>query len=85
MFRRLIIEHWQTSLALGLFGLSLLGTLLMYLYAFHLPREKAARRAAMALGQTPEIPVPAQRRSSGASAAPSASPRCDSHPPPLCP
>ncbi|HLP10182.1 MAG TPA: hypothetical protein VK178_18615 [Opitutaceae bacterium] len=60
MFRRLITEHWQTSLALGLFLLSLLGTLLMYLYAFHLPREKAARRAAMALDDAPEKPIPAR-------------------------
>ncbi|MFT3828792.1 MAG: hypothetical protein QM691_03700 [Opitutaceae bacterium] len=58
MFRRLITEHWQASLALGLFLLSLLGTLLMYLYAFHLPREKAARRAAMALDESPEKATP---------------------------
>jgi hypothetical protein len=62
MFRRLVIEHWQASLALGLFLLSLFGTLLMYLYAFHLPREKSAKRASMAIDGLPETPRPARSR-----------------------
>lgn len=55
MFRRLVTEHWQASLALSLFILSLLGTVLAYLHTLHLPRDKADKRAAMALDdESPE-------------------------------
>lgn len=49
MFRRIVTEHWQASLALALFILSVLGTLLAYLHTLHLPRDQADKRAAMAL------------------------------------
>ena len=49
MFRRLVTEHWQASLAIALFVLAALGCLLQWLWAFHLPRDQADRRAAMAL------------------------------------
>jgi hypothetical protein len=49
MFRRLVTENWQASLALVLFVLAALGCLLQWLWALHLPRDQADRRAAMAL------------------------------------
>ena len=49
MFRRLVTEHWQASLAVALFALSALGTLLVYLHTLRLPRDEADKRAAMAL------------------------------------
>lgn len=49
MFRRLVTDNWQASLALGLFLLSAFGTLLMYLHTLRLPRGEAEKRAAMAL------------------------------------
>lgn len=49
MFRRLVLEHWQASLALALLILAALGYLLQFLAALHLPRDQAERRAAMAL------------------------------------
>ncbi len=57
MFRRLVTDNWQASLALALFILSALGALLAYLHAFRLPRDEAAKRAAMALDD--EAPPPA--------------------------
>jgi hypothetical protein len=49
MFRRLVTEHWQASLAVALFSLSALGTLLVYLRTLRMPRHEAEKRAAMAL------------------------------------
>ncbi len=49
MFRRLVTENWQASLAITLFALAALGCLLQWLWVLHLPRDQADRRAAMAL------------------------------------
>ena len=57
MFRRFVIEHWQTSLALALSILAGLGYLLQFLAALHLPRDQADKRAAMPLDD--EMPPPA--------------------------
>ena len=59
MFRRLVTDHWQASLALALFLLSALGTLLMYLHTLRLPRAEAEKRAAMALGDEARKSPPA--------------------------
>lgn len=58
MFRRLVTEHWQASLALALFILAGLGYLLQFLAALHLPRDEADKRAAMALDDDSPPPAP---------------------------
>ncbi len=60
MFRRLVTEHWQASLALGLFILSALGTLMAYLHTLRLPRGEADKRAAMPLDEEAKTPSPPQ-------------------------
>ncbi len=64
MFRRLVTEHWQASLALGLFILSALGTLMAYLHTLRLPRQEAEKRAAMALDREAENLPPPRRPAS---------------------
>lgn len=62
MFRRLVTEHWQASLAVVLFGLAAVGCILQWLWALHLPRDQADRRARMALDEDrPPSPVSADR------------------------
>jgi heme/copper-type cytochrome/quinol oxidase subunit 4 len=57
MFRRFVTEHWQASLALALLILAVVGYLLQFLSALHMPRDQAERRAAMALDDDPPPPA----------------------------
>jgi heme/copper-type cytochrome/quinol oxidase subunit 4 len=50
MFRRIVTEHWQASLALALFILASLGCLMQLLSVLHMKRDHAERGASMALG-----------------------------------